>query len=246
MISLIFGSSTWMLIRGRWWRQAAERGDATSEYNLGNMYELGHGVPRDAAEAVRWFRSAAEQGYAVAQNGLGWMYHLGSGVAKDDVEAAGWFRKSAEQGNATAQLNLGRMYSKGLGGLPKDEVQAMYWKGRAAEQGNAGAYNSMAWTYATDSDLRDSKKAIEYAQMAIKLEKTAGFVDTLAEAYYSDNQLQRAVETEQQAISLAVNNEEKQLYAISLRKYHQALTLGRPLTKTELDQLAKSAAAESQ
>ena len=58
----------------RWYRLAAEQGDADAQYSLGNMNAEGRGVARDDAEAVRWYRLAAEQGYARAQNRLGAMY----------------------------------------------------------------------------------------------------------------------------------------------------------------------------
>ncbi len=32
------------------------------QYNLGVMYERGHGVPQEYARAVKWYRKAAEQG----------------------------------------------------------------------------------------------------------------------------------------------------------------------------------------
>ena len=50
----------------RWYRLAAEQGDANAQYNLGVRYGAGEGVPPDDAEAVRWFRLAAEQGDATA------------------------------------------------------------------------------------------------------------------------------------------------------------------------------------
>ena len=68
-------------------RQAAEQGDATAQFNLGNMYANGEGVPKDDAEAVKWFRLAADQGYAAAQLNLGAAYTNGQGVLKDDAEA---------------------------------------------------------------------------------------------------------------------------------------------------------------
>ena len=51
----------------RWYRKAAEQGNANAQYNLGLMYEEGLGVAKDGAEAMRWFRKAAEQGYAKAK-----------------------------------------------------------------------------------------------------------------------------------------------------------------------------------
>ncbi len=46
----------------KWYRLAAEQGDASAQYNLGIMYINGKGVPQDYAEAVKWYRLAAEQG----------------------------------------------------------------------------------------------------------------------------------------------------------------------------------------
>ena len=47
-----------------WSGLAAEQGNESAQYNLGNMYANGRGVPKDDAEAVRWYRLVAEQGYA--------------------------------------------------------------------------------------------------------------------------------------------------------------------------------------
>ena len=46
----------------KWYRKAAEQGDAAAQYNLGIMYEEGTGVKQDFAEAAKWYRKAAEQG----------------------------------------------------------------------------------------------------------------------------------------------------------------------------------------
>ena len=55
----------------RWYRLAAEQGDAIAQSNLGVMYATGRGVPQDDAEAVRWYRLSAEQGNARAQGNVG-------------------------------------------------------------------------------------------------------------------------------------------------------------------------------
>ena len=69
----------------RWYRLAAEQGDASAQYNLGGMYANGEGVLKDEAEAVRWYRMAANQGNASAQYNLGAMYANGRGVLKDEA-----------------------------------------------------------------------------------------------------------------------------------------------------------------
>ena len=51
----------------RWYRLAAEQGNADAQCSLGLMYAHGEGISEDCAEAVRWFRPAAEQGHAEGQ-----------------------------------------------------------------------------------------------------------------------------------------------------------------------------------
>jgi uncharacterized protein len=106
--------------------QLAEQGVIEAQYNLGQMYYEGQGVPQDYQEAVRLYRLSAEQGYAKAQYNLGVMYDEGRGVPQDYQEAVRLYRLSAEQGHASAQLNLGYMYGNGQG-VPQDYVSAHMW-----------------------------------------------------------------------------------------------------------------------
>jgi TPR repeat protein len=76
-------------------RKAADQGHAVAQFNLGVMYNKGHGVEKNEHETVAWFRKAAEQGYAPAQCNLGVSYEVGRGVEKNEREAVAWFRKAA-------------------------------------------------------------------------------------------------------------------------------------------------------
>ena len=116
--------------------RAAEQGHARAQFNLGNMYRKGDGVPQDFKEAVKWFRKAAEQRYAKAQFNLGVMYRDGEGVLKDFKEAVKCFRKAAEQGYDDAQVNLGAMYANG-NGVPQDTLTAYAWWDIADTNGQA-------------------------------------------------------------------------------------------------------------
>ncbi|MBT5519105.1 MAG: sel1 repeat family protein [Rhodobiaceae bacterium] len=118
----------------KWFRKAAEQGNAFAQFNLGVMYAKGEGVPQNDAQALKWYRKATEQGYAGAQYNLGFMYDKGLGVRQDDAEAVKWYRKAAEQGYAGAQNNLGYMYGLGLG-VRQDYVTALMWVNLAAAQG---------------------------------------------------------------------------------------------------------------
>jgi hypothetical protein len=86
----------------KWYRKAAEQGDAVAQNNLGVMYKKGRGVTQDYAEAVKWYRKAAQQGYARAQSNLGWMYRNGNGVPQDKITAHMWYNIAAANGNKRA------------------------------------------------------------------------------------------------------------------------------------------------
>ena len=92
----------------KWFRKAAEQGDARAQTNLGVMYAKGEGVPEDYREAVKWYRKAAEQGFAPAQSRLGLMHATGRGTRQDLVTALAWCILAAEQGD-TAGKNAGRV-----------------------------------------------------------------------------------------------------------------------------------------
>ena len=89
----------------RWYRLAAEQGNAEAQYHLGVVYHFGRGVPQDYKEAVKWSKIAAEQGLAEAQYNLGLMYYHGEGIPQDYVLAYMWWNLSSSQGQKSARKN---------------------------------------------------------------------------------------------------------------------------------------------
>ena len=89
----------------RWFRLAADQGDAGAQFSLGFMYANGKGVPENDVEALKWYRLAADQGDASAQNNLGFMYANGRGVPEDFIPAYKWWNLAAAQGNDGAIKN---------------------------------------------------------------------------------------------------------------------------------------------
>ena len=75
----------------KWFRKAAEQGDAKGQYFLGRMYYYGEGTAKDYAEAAKFYRRSAEQGDVVAQFSLAICYANGEGVAKDAAEAYAYY-----------------------------------------------------------------------------------------------------------------------------------------------------------
>jgi len=76
--------------------QAAERGDAEAQFNLGIIYENGlndsrYVVEGNRAEAVRWLLAAAEQGLPRAQIKLAEIYAGEPDIPESSVKACGWY-----------------------------------------------------------------------------------------------------------------------------------------------------------
>ena len=150
----------------KWYRKAADLGNASGQFNLGVMYSNGYGVTQDKAEAVKWYRKAADQGRANAQYNLGVMYDNGVGVTQDKAEAAKWYRKAADQGRANAQYNLGVMYQYGEG-VTQDKAEAVKWYRKAADQGRANAQFNLGLMYDFGEGVtQDKAEAVKWYRKA--------------------------------------------------------------------------------
>jgi TPR repeat protein len=130
----------------RWYRKAAEQGDAGAQNALGALYASGLGVPQDHGAAFAWYRRAAEQGAPAHQFDLALMYDNGLGVAQDFSRAAEWYAKAAAQGLPDAEANLGFLYQQGAG-VPQDFAKALDLYTRAARKGHAKAQNNLGLMY---------------------------------------------------------------------------------------------------
>ena len=102
----------------KWFRKAAEQGNAEAQNALGDACSSGQGIGQDYEEAAEWYRKAAEQGIADAQKSLGDLYNDGKGVEQDQSEATKWYMKAAKQGNAEARDRLQEIF----GDLPKKNL----------------------------------------------------------------------------------------------------------------------------
>jgi len=86
-----------------YYRAAADAGDHAAQNNLGELYELGKGVPQDAGLAFSWYARAAEAGFPPSQLNLARLYAAGSGVARNTASAREWAERARQQGQERAQ-----------------------------------------------------------------------------------------------------------------------------------------------
>ncbi|MFN3944823.1 MAG: SPOR domain-containing protein [Allosphingosinicella sp.] len=93
----------------RHWRPLADRGDADAQFNMGQAYRMGRGVPADPALARNWFERAARQGHEQAEGILGMMLFQGG----QRQQAMSWIRRAADRGDPQAQYILGTAHFNG-------------------------------------------------------------------------------------------------------------------------------------
>jgi len=121
------------------WRPLAEKGDPDAEFDLGQAYRLGRGVPVDLALAQLWLEKAADAGHLDAQTTLGLLL-FDSGNRSGAMR---WLKKAAERGEPRAMLVYGTALFNG-DGVPKDPLTAYAYVSRAAAQGLQPAKATLA------------------------------------------------------------------------------------------------------
>ncbi len=88
-------------------KQAANLGSNSAEFNLGIMYFKGQGVKQDFIEARKWFERAYQTGENIdAAYTLAGMYYEGRGGSKDIEKALNLYQFAADHGDQEAAKNI--------------------------------------------------------------------------------------------------------------------------------------------
>jgi TonB family protein len=127
----------------RWYRRAAELGNALAMRNIGDMYYAGKGVPTSSVQSLDWWLKGARAGNAQAMLNVSIAYDpdLSSPVNKRSVEAFSWALKAAELGHGSAMRWVSLRYQSGRG-TDKNGAEATRWYLKSGEakdaRGNEG------------------------------------------------------------------------------------------------------------
>ena len=121
------------------WRPLAEKGDADAQFNLGQAYRLGRGVPTNLAAAKTWFERSASQGHMDAETTLGLLLFQNN----DQAEGLKWLKKASEKGEPRAMLVYGTALVNG-DSVTQDPVLGYAFVSRAAAQGLGPAKETLA------------------------------------------------------------------------------------------------------
>ena len=150
------------------YRDAASRGYAPAQNELGKIYQFGLlEIDQDSKQALQWYLKAAspdlngtnsdEKGHAPAQQNVGTIYLVGDGVQKDSTEAFKWFKMAAEQGNVESQFHLGLLYYNGEG-VNQNVKEAFKWFKMAAEQDHPEAQNNLSRMYFEGEEVPENSE----------------------------------------------------------------------------------------
>lgn len=145
------------------WRPLALRGDADAEFNLGQAYRLGRGVPLDLAAAKMWFEKAAGAGHLDSETTLGLLLFQNG----ERAEGLKWLKRAAEEGEPRAQLVYGTALYNG-DGVAQDHLLGYAYVSRAAGQGLSPAKETLDQLDNLLSET-DKRKAMLLAQAPPKL-----------------------------------------------------------------------------
>ena len=121
------------------WRPLAEKGDADAQFNLGQAYRLGRGVPINLAAAQSWFERAADKGHVDAQTTLGLLLFQNG----NHIGGLRWLKSASDQGEPRAMLVYGTALFNG-DGIPQDPILGYALVSRAAAQGLQAAKDTLA------------------------------------------------------------------------------------------------------
>lgn len=134
----------------RWYKKAADLGDARGMLNYGWCLETGTGINMDKEQAVSYYHKAAELGNGTAANNLGNCYKKGIGVEKNLTESFEWYKKAAELGNPAAYGKLGQFYGNDNGYegvVDRNYEEALKWYKKGAIKGNDFCLYCIGWAY---------------------------------------------------------------------------------------------------
>ena len=108
----------------RWFKLGLQNGDSFCQYEIGLMYLLGLGVPKDPVTAAEYFKAAAKQDWPAAQVHLGKLF-LDQG---DLNTAVSYFELGSRHGHIEAIYHLAEIHNNGVGRERSCGLATAYYK----------------------------------------------------------------------------------------------------------------------
>lgn len=189
----------------RWFEMAAEMDFAPAQYRIGNAYEKGLGVERDAARAKEWYARAAEAGNVSAMHNLAVLHATEIDGERDMQEAARWFMEAADHGVTDSQVNLGILSARGEG-LAQDLSESWKWLSLAAKAGDkdAAAKRDEVAGFMRPDQMKTARDAVDLWKVK-PVDPAANAVD-VPDAWTTGKEMTAAAPISPDAMKKAIRN----------------------------------------
>ena len=136
----------------KWYKAAADQGNADAQFFLGAMYLL---PQRDIPEGLKWLKLSADQGMQDAQFLLGMAYLKGQNFTHDPVQAYMWLELAAAQGGEFYQSQrneAGRQMTPDQ--IAQAKALAAAWKPKVAAVPGVKAKDQLGYAAVVKVPLR--------------------------------------------------------------------------------------------
>lgn len=153
--------------------EAAEKGDAESQFVVSLLYSVGDlvsGFSNNKNASLKWLEKSAKSGYPDALCFLGFHYAYEL-EAPDFAKAIDYWQKADKKNHSLAAYFLGRLYAEGKG-VPVDQQKAIDYFKKAEYSGCMAAGISLALIY-----LKDNNTFTEGMMLYKSIENIARQVD---------------------------------------------------------------------
>ena len=138
-------SKAWPILK-----DAARRGNAEAQYNLGKAYETGDFIRKSFTTSTEWYAKSANQGYTDAIYKMMLSYRYGQGVEEDPEKAFAYALQCAEKGNIDCMHHVVGCYQEGWA-TDKDPSKMVEWTIEMGKQENPDDYKLSG--YVTEARL---------------------------------------------------------------------------------------------
>ena len=144
------------------YKQAANKGERSSQKQLAELYRKGEIVEQDYAQAIEWYKRAGKQGDSESLYIIGLIYYYGKGVDIDYKESVKFFKEASMLDHGKAQFMLSSCYYKGHGVI-QNPSKTLYWLKKAAANKHEKSMETLGTCYEIGYGVeKDKHKAIYY------------------------------------------------------------------------------------
>jgi TPR repeat protein len=153
----------------RAYRELCTGGSAASCLNLGHIYDLGAGTPRDLQRASQYYAKSCEMGAGVGCTNLASLYALGDGVEQDLDKSHHYYSRGCELGDGYGCSSLASVYRFG-NGVERNVARATELYEKACEMNDGYGCSSLGTSYKIGQGVtKDIHRASTYYELGCKL-----------------------------------------------------------------------------